>query len=128
MHVWLAILIATAQPLFAEKIETPRSIALGQLAFYDPRSGELKRTTQIKQDDVLWMARMIQGEAGPNVSEDHAAALVWAILQRQWCWGGSFLKMDLRHFLQAYSEPINPTRTCLNKSPNAPCAAYCENG
>jgi hypothetical protein len=72
--------------------------AYGKLVFDDGTE------IQIKQDDLLWGARLINGETWGNVKDGDAAAMLWSIAQRIY-WRGH--KETIASLSPLYSQPIN---------------------
>lgn len=90
----------------------PRADQLGHIC-YD--SGAER---QIRPEDALWLARMVDGETWGKPTQADAEAMLWSIAQRSAIWG--FPKWDFSRIVWSYSQPISPywTRT------GSKCAKY----
>jgi hypothetical protein len=77
---------------------------LGKMVLGSPSSDRFV-SYQITWDDLLWCARMLEGESGLGTSSRQAAVL--------WCMASRFLhvfsaRTSFHEFLRKYSSPINP--------------------
>lgn len=98
-------------PAFPEK--------LGTMAFsWSSRSARPDRLIPITPEDVLWMARMVYGEAN-GFGRYHYTLILFTAFQRQAFLGGRpSREWSLIQFMRAFSQPINPafndpqTRQC----------------
>jgi hypothetical protein len=69
-----------------------------------------RRGYKLTDDDVLWLARAMVGEAGEGINEQEAAALFHCWMDRlhlvnaRWSQEG----WSLRQLIQAHSQPVNP--------------------
>lgn len=67
-----------------------------------------RKPVKIANNLSIWLARMIIGEGGSNCSEDKAAALVWAILNRYFLHRARHKWHSLIYLIRSFSQPINP--------------------
>lgn len=67
------------------------------------------RELQIGCEEQLWLARMCIGEGGKKCTQDHALAMVWALVNRHLLhkWRGKW-PIDFGEFARNFSQPINP--------------------
>jgi hypothetical protein len=76
--------------------------------YLGPLESNRDRVCQIDEETALWAARMCVGEGGRKCSEEKAAAMLWALMNR---W---FLHPARRHWptflylMRRFSQPINP--------------------
>lgn len=68
---------------------------------------------RLTQNDVLWMARMLRGEAY-GFGRTHYATVLYTVAQRLW-YLPAFREVDsFTTFMRAFSQPINPRFTDVN--------------
>ena len=92
------LLLALALPSFAAAADPVPGAKLGSLVFDDGT------TIALTQDDLLWSARLINGETWGNPKGLDGAAMLWSIAQRSF-WRGR--KESMATLSPLYSQPIN---------------------
>jgi hypothetical protein len=114
--------LASADP---DPLALPSKKELGTIELRDPTNDDVKGIVHISQEDVLWIARMINDEGAGNDPE-HAAITVWALLQHARC--SSTSRFSVLGLIRNFSSALNPRFTCAYKGTDAQCADYCEDG
>lgn len=96
--------LAAAHRALPPLMANPPSVPARSIAY--PRSGGGYNFYTITDEDKLWMGRMIEYEGGAN-NASFGAELLWIVVQRfDW---NSNRSGTFTHFMQAFSQPINPT-------------------
>lgn len=70
--------------------------------------------TPVTDEDLLWMARMVEGETGGN-NANHGAAVIWTVMQRR-VLGPKGRAMSLIEFMRAFSSPLWGEDRCAEGS------------
>jgi hypothetical protein len=66
--------------------------------------------------DMLWLARALYGEAGTGASQEHYAAIVWALAQNMKLVRRPRLFTTFTAITRAYCQPVNPKWESLQSS------------
>lgn len=116
----LALALASAgwvQPVQATEIPALNEIhGIGVLEYRSATNPDVVAgRIRLTQNDVLWMARMLRGEAygfGPT----HYATVLYTVAQRLW-YLPAFHNVDsFTTFMRAFSQPINPRFTDVDSN------------
>jgi len=67
-----------------------------------------RRSLVIRDNDLIWIARMVVGEGGYQVEEDAASALMWAMAHRYLLHPKQSNWPNFTALLKAFAQPINP--------------------
>jgi hypothetical protein len=62
---------------------------------------------QLTLDDVLWSARMIEGEVGMTGDEIHANWVIWTVAQRKY-YLDRYRGAEFKDLIRGFSQPVNP--------------------
>jgi hypothetical protein len=91
---------------------------IGVLEYRDARNPEtVAGRIRLTRDDVLWMARMLRGEAY-GFGRRHYAMVLYTVAQRLWYLPTYRTLTNYTEFMRRFSQPINPRFT-------DPSSLYC---
>lgn len=92
-----------------EKATPPKVVShLASYRYFGPNDSNQDRSTVVDEETALWCARMCVGEGGKRCSEDKAAAMLWAIMNRWMLHSGRRHWPTYLYLLRRFSQPINP--------------------
>lgn len=99
---------AVTQPSRGSLDDPPTADEGGRICYYDSDLDFIEEY-RLTPDDLVFLAKVIDGETWGNPSGEDASMMLWTLAQRKRI--GRFRNWTMQRLGQAYSQPINPIWT-----------------